>query len=190
MNKLFTQTLPLAACALGMFWFAGCSAKSSSGETSSILNTAPRQSICAVSAQNRTGQESIPMAGLDEEIRNQLVVNGFEAKTVPFGPAADVDHEARVAGCKVLLYSEVASLNKSLNGRSATAELNYRLFLVDEQRIAGTGSVKAKSTRIRESMWALGFASDTEGPSKSALAEAAIKLGKAASKPVEKRPSE
>jgi hypothetical protein len=129
--------------------------------------------IAAVAIQDRSVRP-ISTSGMDATIRSVLGKQGFEAVTLTFAPPADVEYQARLAGCSYILYTDIAAMRKSagrqignvmrmLSGPfgvesepspdTYVADVEFRLFGMDEvlPRISTTVSGKTSSSGLRRS---------------------------------------
>jgi hypothetical protein len=109
--------------------------------------------ICAVMIQDHGGN-SLAFSSLNKRLVAIIQAAGYEAMSVQFRPAADVDHDARTGGCKYILYTDVAEIRHAGgpqmtdamraagsavagNGKSKgrdiwEADVEFRLFSIDE----------------------------------------------------------
>ena len=106
--------------------------------------------IGVVATQDRTGS-GLSTAILDDQLKVDLLASGFEVVPLRFAPPADVDHEARMAGCNYLLYTDIARAGKVRRPFAKPAdesEVEFRLFRLDEGIPMLSTSVTARSKGI------------------------------------------
>jgi hypothetical protein len=123
--------------------------------------------ICAVAAQNRS---KAPMStdGMDDLVERAMTRAGFDVVNLAFEPPADVEYAARMRGCSHILYTDLVRAKESAgspacrafkrftgtdNTMTANAEIEFRLFRIDEVLPLVSTSVKGKATARRLSPW-------------------------------------
>jgi hypothetical protein len=116
--------------------------------------------ICAVAIQNRS---KLPMNtdGMDDLVERAMTVAGFEVVNLAFDPPADVEYAARTRGCSHILYTDLVHTKASAgspacrafrrltaadNTTTANAEIEFRLFRVDEVLPVVSTSVRGKAS--------------------------------------------
>ena len=117
------------------------------------------RSICAVAVQDRS-QAPVSTVGLDELVRRAIIDRGLDVRTVEFDRPADVEHAAREKGCSHILYTDIIRANESAGSRTCraikrvmaadggatmNAEVEFRLFAVDDVLPLVSTSVKGKA---------------------------------------------
>jgi hypothetical protein len=118
----------------------------------------PRIGIVAI--QDRKGH-ALVSSPLDGRLLSLLKNAGFEAAPLRFQPAADVEYQAREAGCTYILYSDVVDVHKTtgtqvVNAVSASrkrdiwdAEVEFRIFAVDQVQPLLATSVTRRNAKSR-----------------------------------------
>jgi hypothetical protein len=123
--------------------------------------------LCAVAAQNRS---KLPMStdGVDDLVERAMTRAGFNVVNLAFEPPADVEYAARLSGCSHILYTDLVHAKESAgspacrafrrftgtdNTMTANAEIEFRLFRIDEVLPLVSTSVKGKATARRLSPW-------------------------------------
>ncbi len=126
--------------------------------------------VGAVAIRDHAGR-SIGFSALDARMVSQLKKAGLQAVTLPFRPAADMDHAARQAKCDYILYTDILDIRKtagsqisdkvkdageSLSGNQSSksrdtweAEIEFRLFAIDQVAPLLSSSVNGKNTRSK-----------------------------------------
>jgi hypothetical protein len=125
--------------------------------------------IAVVAIQNRSAQP-ISTTGLDATIHDLLLREELDVATVAFRAPADVEYQARLAGCNYILYTDIAEVRKSFTLRignigrklerpfgvktspgpdSYVAVVEFRLFAVDEVLPRISTMVSGKTGRLR-----------------------------------------
>jgi hypothetical protein len=135
--------------------------------------------IAAVAIQNRSVQP-ISTTGLDAIIAKLLRQQALDAVTLAFEPSADVEHQARLASCGYILYTDIAEVGKSVRTQlgsimrmfgaktmpapeSYVAVVEFRLFAMDEVLPRISTMTSGKTGRFSVDQRSLALRSDGAG---------------------------
>jgi hypothetical protein len=101
----------------------------------------PRVGVVAIQDRKDHG---LGNAALEAKLLSLLRSAGFDSVPLRFQPAADVDHEARQAGCAYILYTVIVDVHRTTATAVANAvtsskkrdiweaEVEFRIFAVDQ----------------------------------------------------------
>ena len=125
-----------------------------------IGSAAKKPRIGVVAIQDRK-QHALGASALDGRLLNLVRSAGFEAAPLRFQPAADVEHQAREAGCAYILYTDVMDVHKTtgtqvVNAVSASkkkdiweAEVEFRIFALDQAQPFMATSVTGRNVKSK-----------------------------------------
>jgi hypothetical protein len=121
---------------------------------------AKKPRIGVVAIQDRK-QHALGASALDGRLLNLVKGAGFESAPLRFQPAADVEHQAREAGCAYILYTDVVDVHKTtgtqvVNAVSASrkkdiweAEVEFRIFALEQVQPLLATSVTGRNVKSR-----------------------------------------
>ena len=104
---------------------------------------AKKPRIGVVAIQDRKGH-ALGTSALEGRLLSLVKSAGYDGVPLRFQPAADVDHEARQAGCAYILYTDIVDVHRTAGTAVANAvspskrkdiweaEVEFRIFALDQ----------------------------------------------------------
>ena len=107
------------------------------------VRAAKKPRIGVVAIQDRKGH-ALGTVALENRLLSLVKGAGYEGVPLRFQPAADVDHQARQAGCAYILYTDIVDVHRTTGTAVANAvspskkrdiweaEVEFRIFSLDQ----------------------------------------------------------